>query len=119
MAVTVRRLMVRQNFLKVKAEGRRASCQAFVLQWLEVPEEAGLGVGFTASGALGNAVKRNKARRRLKAAFDEMCRCNPEAQGQGRWLVLVAKLPMFEIEYKYLLRDMQKALGEAGITCVA
>lgn len=117
MAVTVRRLMVRKNFLKVKAEGRRVSTQAFVLQWLDVPEEAGLGVGFTASGALGGAVKRNRARRRLKAAFDEVGRLNPAAAGQGKWLVLVAKLPMFEIEYKYLLRDMQKALTEAGVVC--
>lgn len=117
MAVIVRRLLVRQNFLKVKAEGKRAGTQGFVLQWLEMHDEAGLGVGFTASGALGNAVKRNRARRRLKAAFDEMCRCNPKAEGQGRWLVLVAKAPIFEMDYKYLLRDMHKALAEAGISC--
>lgn len=119
MAVMVRRLLKRQDFLKVKGEGKRAQTQAFVLQWLAVPEETGLGVGFTASGALGNSVKRNRARRRLKAAFDEMCRVNPKAEGQGRWLVMVAKEPMFSIDYKYLLRDMEKALAEAGITCGA
>ncbi len=117
MAVRVRRLLKRQDFLKLKNLGGRVSTQAFVLQWLEVPEETGLGVGFTASGALGGAVKRNRARRRLKAAFDEMCRCNPACVGQGRWLVLVAKMPMFEIDYNYLLKDMKKALGQAGITC--
>lgn len=117
MTVQVRRLLKRQDFLKVKGLGRRVSAQAFVLQWLEVPEETGLGVGFTASGALGNSVKRNRARRRLKAAFDEMCRCNKDAAGQGRWFVLVAKMPMFDIDYTYLLKDMKKALNEAGVSC--
>jgi ribonuclease P protein component len=116
-AVRVRRLLKRQDFLKLKSLGGRVSTQAFVLQWLDVPEEEGLGVGFTASGALGGAVKRNRARRRLKAAFDEACRTNPDCQGQGRWLVMVAKMPMFNIDYNYLLKDMKKALGEAGITC--
>ena len=117
MAVRVRRLLKRQDFLKVKSLGRRVSTQAFVLQWLDMPEEDGIGVGFTASGALGNAVKRNRARRRLKAAFDEICRCNPNAVGQGKHFVLVAKMPMFAIEYPYLLKDMAKALAEAGVAC--
>ena len=117
MAVRVRRLLKRQDFLRLKSLGGRVSTQAFVLQWLDVPEEEGIGVGFTASGALGGAVKRNRARRRMKAAFDEACRCNPACTGQGRMLVLIAKMPMFEIGYSYLLKDMKKALKEAGITC--
>ena len=120
MSVRVRRLLKRQDFLKIKSLGRRVSTQAFVLQWLDVPEEAGVGVGFTASGALGNAVKRNRARRRLKSAFDEICRCNTLCglpEGQGRQLVLVAKLPMFGINYTYLRKDMTKALTEAGFSC--
>lgn len=117
MAVRVRRLLKRQNFLDCKSLGTKVVTQAFVLQWLDKPEEDGLGVGFTASGALGGAVKRNRARRRVKAAFDEVCRCNAAAQGQGKWLVLVAKMPVFKIEYGYLLKDMKKALNEAGVTC--
>lgn len=117
MAVRVRRLLNRSEFVKLKAEGRRSSAQAFVLQWLEVPAEEGLAVGFTTSGALGNAVKRNRARRRLKAAFDQACRLNPEARGAGKWLVIVGKMPVFGIDYAYLLKDMRKALNEAGVAC--
>lgn len=116
MAVAVRRMLKRADFQKVKAEGQRVATQAFALQWLNVAEEAGLSVGFTAStAAVGNAVARNKARRRLKAVFDEVCRLNPEAEGQGKWLVVVAKLPVLEIGYAYLLKDMKKALAEAGV----
>lgn len=117
MAVRVRRLLNRSEFLKIKAEGARAPSQAFVLQWLDVAAEEGLAVGFTTSGALGNAVKRNRARRRLKAAFDSACRLNPEAQGGGKWLVIVGKMPIFEIEYDYLVKDMVKALAAAGVQC--
>ena len=116
MAVRVRRLLKRQEFLNTKSLGRRVPTQAFVLQWLDVPTEEGLAVGFTASGALGGAVKRNRARRRLKAAFDDIVRCNPVAEGHGKMLVLVAKMPMFEIDYAYLKKDMAKAMLEAGIT---
>ncbi|PZP39965.1 MAG: ribonuclease P protein component [Pseudomonas fluorescens] len=117
MAVHVRRLMNRQNFLDVKL-GRRVSTQSFVLQYLDKPEEEGVALGLTAStAAVGNSVQRNRARRRLKAAFDEVFRLNPDAQGQGKWLVLVAKSPILKIEHPYLLKDMKKALLEAGFSC--
>ena len=117
MAVQVRRLTNRQDFLDVKL-GRRAPTQSFVVQYKAVEGEEGLAIGLTASTkAVGNAVQRNRARRRLKAAFDEVCRLNPDAQGRGLWLVLVAKAPILEIDYKYLLKDMRKALNEAGVAC--
>jgi len=117
MAVQVRRLLKRSDFTEMKAKGLRINTQAFVLQYREVEGEEGLGVGFTTSRALGGAVKRNRARRRLKAAFDEVCRLNPKAEGGGRQLVIIGKLPVFEIDFRYLRRDMKKALGEAGISC--
>lgn len=115
MTVVVRRLLKRADFLKLKAKGLRVNTQAFVLQWMDEPAETGLGVGFTASGALGGAVQRNRARRRIKAAFDQVCRLNPACEGRGKHLVLVAKMPVFGIDYAYLLKDMKKALAEAGI----
>lgn len=116
MAVILRRMLKRADFLKVKAEGQRASTQGFVLQYLPTPAEPGLCVGYTASiAAVGNAVARNKARRRLKAAFDAACRLNPNARAQGLWLVFIAKKPVLELGYAYLLKDMQKALATAGV----
>lgn len=118
MAVIVRRLTKRAEFIEAKDKGTRESHQAFVLQWLEKAEEKGLGVGFTTSSkAIGNAVMRNRARRRLKAAFDGVCRLNKEAQGVGKILVFVAKLPVLKIDYNYLVKDITKALQAAGVTC--
>ena len=117
MAVRVRRLLKRSEFVEMKAKGLRVNTQAFVLQYRDVAAEDGLGVGFTTSRALGGAVKRNRARRRLKAAFDAVCRLNPSATGHGKQLVIVGKVPVFGIDYTYLVRDMRKALNEAGVTC--
>lgn len=116
MAVILRRMLKRADFLKVKAEGQRASTQGFVLQYLSIPAEPGLCIGYTASiAAVGNSVARNKARRRLKAAFDAACRLNPQVSAKGLWLVFIAKKPVLELKYAYLLKDMQKALLAAGI----
>lgn len=116
MAVSVRRMLKRADFQKVKAEGQRAASQAFTLQFLKVEAEPGVCVGYTAStAAVGGAVSRNRARRRLKAAFDDVCRLNPAAAGTGLWLVMVSKKAALTVDYVYLLKDMHKALAEAGI----
>ena len=124
MAVHVQRLLRRQYFLTLKTEGLRYVTQSFVLQSMNVPHpnltttpQPGITVGFTTSGALGNAVHRNRARRRLKAAFDEVLRLNPKAQSlHDKFMVVVGKPKIFDIDYKYLVKDMTKALAEAGIT---
>jgi ribonuclease P protein component len=116
MAVPVKRLLKRQNFLALKKEGLRVNTQSFVLQYMPMPGQVGVFVGFTTSGALGNAVHRNRARRRLKAAFDAALRLNPYAQAPNLHMVIVGKMPIFDIQYDYLLKDMTKALAEAGVT---
>jgi ribonuclease P protein component len=65
----MQRLLKRRDFLKAQ-KGRRFSTGLFALQ--AVAREAGDGneprVGFTVSKANGNAVKRNRIRRKLKEA---------------------------------------------------
>lgn len=117
----VRRLLRRSDFQALKTKGLRFSTQSFVVQVIDFPEEKGLAVGFTTSGALGNAVKRNRARRRLKATFDAAVRLNPHAAflpgHTGKMLAIIGKMPIFDIAWPYLLKDMKKALQDAGVAC--
>ena len=61
------RLTRRAEFVKVAGRGRKAARPGLVLQALPQPE-APLRVGFTATKKIGNAVVRNRARRRLREA---------------------------------------------------
>jgi ribonuclease P protein component len=117
MSIPVRTLRRRAEFLRLKESGQRVNTQAFVLQWLSAPEEPGVALGFTCSKALGGAVQRNRARRRLKAGVDVALRLNLHAQGGGKVLVFIGKMPIFNIKYKHLLKDIHSALEQAGLQC--
>lgn len=118
MAVTVRTLRKREDFLRVKAAGKRAFRHGFVLQWMVAEAEEGVGIGYTASiKGVGNAVQRNRARRRLKAAVDEVIRLNAEAAGAQRQLVLVARTQVLEQPYRALVTDVRTAMRDAGLVC--
>jgi ribonuclease P protein component len=112
----VRTLRKREEFVRLKAEGQRFSTAAFVLQYLENPQESGIAVGYTASTkGVGNAVMRNRARRRLKACFDKLFRLNAGAAGQAKMLAWIAKESILTIDYKRLEDDMRRALVAAGL----
>ncbi|MDJ0822962.1 MAG: ribonuclease P protein component, partial [Paracoccaceae bacterium] len=63
----VGRLTKRADFLKA-ARGARMHCDAFVLQARKRAdgEAEGVRVGFTCSKKVGNAIARNRAKRRLR-----------------------------------------------------
>jgi ribonuclease P protein component len=65
----MKRLKKRAEFLSV-ARGARSARRAFVLQTSRLPDEtAEPRCGFTVSKKVGNAVVRNRVRRRLKEAI--------------------------------------------------
>jgi ribonuclease P protein component len=73
------------------ARGRRVAMPAFILQALRRPsgdDGAPVRVGFTASKKVGNAVARNRAKRRLRAAARAVL---PEAARPGWDYVLIGR----------------------------
>jgi len=63
-------------------------------------------VGFTASKKVGNAVKRNLAKRRLRALFLEIC----EEISAGNY-ILVAKNQINYTDYKSLKKSLLWSLN--------
>jgi ribonuclease P protein component len=87
---------------------RKAVALGLVLQGLDGAEAAPARVGFTASRKVGNAVARNRARRRLQAAACDVL----SARAKAGWdYVLIARQATLERPYDALLSDLDKALS--------
>jgi ribonuclease P protein component len=111
---SVGRLKRRADFLRVAALRRKWAAPGLILQVSpqpqsdsEGPAEKNVRVGFTASRKVGNAVKRNRARRRLKALVAEML---PDGANPGLDLVLIARPATVDRPFDELRRDLQQSL---------
>jgi ribonuclease P protein component len=138
MATALLRLKRREDFLRVAASRRRWVTPAFILQARErrePPEGAApavparvpgsilagstgpgltgeVRVGFTVSRKVGNAVVRNRVRRRLRAAAAEVL---PMGAAPGFDLVLVGRTGALTYPYPRLLQDLTVALDKLGV----
>lgn len=106
-------LKTRADFLRVAAGRRRAARPGLVLQAAARPVgSAGdmvVRVGFTASRKVGNAVVRNRAKRRLRAAAAEVL----VGHGQpGVDYVLIARAGTGGRRYADLVADLAAALRQ-------
>jgi ribonuclease P protein component len=68
-------------------------------------------VGFTTSKKVGNAVARNRARRRLRAAVDEVF---PALARPGLDYVVIGRQETVARPYSLLLQDLRTALKRVG-----
>ena len=86
---------------------------AFIVQAAPQPTEDARGtsvrVGFTASRKVGNAVVRNRAKRRLRAIAAEVL---PQMGHPGTDYVLVARATANQRPYAELLGDLEGALRQ-------
>ena len=103
------RLTIRRQFLHV-AQGRKATGRFLLLQTRVSQDEAALArglvrYGLTASKKVGNAVARNRARRRLRAAMLELLPIH--GQG-GSDYVAVARTSCVTAPWPALLDDLAR-----------
>ncbi len=82
------RLKRRAEFLAVAGGGRKAPSPGLVLQMLRRDDTAPARLGFTVTKKVGNAVHRNRTRRRLRAAARDVLAERPI---QGVDLVLIGR----------------------------
>lgn len=91
-------------------DGRRVAGRLAVLCW-RPRSRPGIGVAVVAGRALGTAVRRNRARRRLREAVRQWLPCVRE------WydLVWIARAPLAGAPYRELLDGVGRLLRQAGL----
>ena len=102
------RLTRRAEFLRVAAAGRKTPMAGLVLQVLKRQDNAPARLGFTVTKKVGNAVVRNRTRRRLKEAARLLLR---EAPVTGADLVLVGRDKTRARPFTQLIEDLRQALA--------
>ncbi|HEX3347091.1 MAG TPA: ribonuclease P protein component [Acetobacteraceae bacterium] len=106
------RLKRRADFLRVAAKGRKAPAGGLVLQALARPDDGPARIGFTVTKKVGNAVVRNRTRRRLKEAARLVLAETPVA---GADLVLIGRDGTRARKFTDLLEDLKRALRRTGV----
>ncbi|WP_119303443.1 ribonuclease P protein component [Dongia deserti] len=118
------RLKRRAEFLQVAAANRKWVAPGLILQVRRQPSpetesddapravrpkvvRAPVRVGFTASRKVGNAVQRNRARRRLRAVANEVLDVHAEP---GTDFVLIARPATVDRNYQALVGDLVAGL---------
>ena len=107
MSIALERLKTRSQFLAVAATRRKWAAAGLVLQGRPRADgSAHIGIGFTATRKIGNAVVRNRARRRLK----EAARVALVRAGAAGWdYVAVARAATPELPFPALVADFEAA----------
>jgi len=103
-------LKARADFLRV-ARAKRVVTPGFVLQFRPRNEGDAIRVGFTCSKKVGNAVARNRAKRRLR----EIARLVLPMHGQaGMDYVLIGRAEITATRpFEVMLDDLRQALSRA------
>ncbi|MGA7975575.1 MAG: ribonuclease P protein component [Pseudolabrys sp.] len=101
------RLKQRADFLAATATGRKTAAAAFVLQARERTDSGAARFGFTVSKKVGNAVERNRVRRRLR----EIVRLSPAGNMKvGHDYVLIGRRAALRVPFERMARDFEGAL---------
>ncbi len=116
MASPAIRLKRRAEFLRVASSGRKAAMPGLVLQALARDDAAPARFGFTVTRKVGNAVVRNRTRRRLREAARLLLR-EQALRGVapvGVDLVLIGREATRRRGFRALVDDLARALRKTA-----
>jgi ribonuclease P protein component len=107
----MRRLKVSREFERVRKEGRAVRGGLLILSVLPVDGEKRFRVGLITSRRVGEAVARNRVRRRLR----EIVRRNQQSLKGGIWFVVIARRSAAQTDSAALEGEWLHLAQRAGI----
>lgn len=108
------RLRKRADFLRVRNCGKTIATRGCIIQYAPSLDDVtcnAVSLGFTATKKIGNAVVRNRAKRRLRAII-----CDKNLQlKSGYDIVLIARSVTAEQNWENLCNDIRNGLSQAHV----
>jgi ribonuclease P protein component len=105
----------RRDFLSAAAKGKKFVTGTFIVQMQgrdsAHPASKEARFGFTVTKKMGNAVARNRIKRRLRAAVAQAALTHTL---EGHDYVVISRLKALDCPFSDLLRDMQFAFSRIG-----
>jgi ribonuclease P protein component len=102
------RLRRRAQYVRVTRTRRSSAAPGLVLQVSRRQAAAGEArIGITVTRKVGNAVRRNRARRRLRAVAEQVM---PQHAERGHDYVMVARQGTADRPFEDLMKDLETAL---------
>ena len=105
------RLTRRAEFLRVAAKGRKTPSSGVVMQALARDDDGPVRLGFTVTKKVGNAVIRNRTRRRLREAARAVLKAE---NVRGVDLVLIGRDSTRDRRFTLLVEDVRRAMIKLG-----
>lgn len=113
MTPVVRSLKGDRAFQRLR-KGRSGGSRLLSVRWRPSRDE-GVRVGIVASRKVGNAVVRNRVRRRLREALRDLVRTRPvDLSPRGRDLIVIARPEAADADYADLKRALTRALERSS-----
>lgn len=106
-----RRLTCSAEFLRVRNEGSAQRGALLILGVLVLPDAGTFRAGFVTSKRVGNAVVRNRVRRRLR----EIVRRHQRELQKRFWMVVIARPPAAKASYQQLEDEWLRLVRRASI----
>jgi ribonuclease P protein component len=112
-AASVERLRKRSDFLGVARRGRKAATRTLVLQARPRETDGAARIGYTVSRKVGNAVERNRVRRRLREAVRTR---SSSLVRSGYDYVIIGRRAALTTPFGRIVSDLETALRRVHAT---
>ena len=94
-----------REFVMVSSSAVKRYSEFFIVLCARINDFDEFTVGFTASKKIGNAVKRNFAKRRMRALIQDFLHTNPYLRTKNIATVVIAKKSLLTCDWEKLQKD--------------